>query len=370
MLRRSLTAAVTAPTAAIVAFAPPAPAATVLVAEGMAQPTGAAQTSFRGAFCQKNTCRSINNARGLYDAPLGSRQLQYAIDSTRGDIIVMAYSIGAASTYDRMRNWEANPAKAPDPARVKLIVTLGNPENKFGGIYRNDPNTGLPETQPYQHLDVTMQYDSVADQPTRLGIFSMINTAFARHFAYFEPTDIDDPDNLIYRDPDGTTYMLIRAEVLPMLAWIDWFATDEVMAELDATFRPLVERDYDRPAYVPQGEGADWGNGNPPPIADEGSHERSTTSDDEEPEEDSTTSDDDDESPGGRHRAPDVQADVPADAQEPADEDQVTADLEASDGDSDTLDESEPETALPAAETAPQEAPATATAAEASPEAA
>lgn len=93
----------------------------------------------------------------------------------------------------------------------------------------------------------------------------MINASFARHFAYFEDVDINDPDNLIYEE-NGTTYMLARANVLPMLQWRAAFTSPQRMAELDAQYRPMVERDYDRPDYVPQGDGADWGAGNPPPA--------------------------------------------------------------------------------------------------------
>ncbi len=123
----------------------------------------------------------------------------------------------------------------------------------------------MPAVQPHSHLDVTLQYDSVADQPTRWGWYSSMNNAFARHLEYFQPVDINNPNNLIHQDATGTTYMLIKADVLPMLKWQAWFTSPARMAELDARYRPLIEKDYDRPAYTPQGEGADWGNGNPPP---------------------------------------------------------------------------------------------------------
>ena len=249
-------------------WAPSAPAATVLVAEGTAQPAGTAQTAFSGAFCAHNTCRSIRNARHPFGVAMGSQQMQAAIDATQGSLIVMGFSLGAASVYDRMRAWENEPDIAPDVDRLTLIVTFGNPENKYGGDDRKNSYAGLPEAQPYQHLDVAMQYDSVADRPTRWGWYSMINLTFARHLDYFDPVDINDPDNLVYQDTDGSTYMLIQADVLPMLKWMDWFTTDERMAELDAKSRPLVERDYDRPDYIPQGEGADWGNGTPPPTVE------------------------------------------------------------------------------------------------------
>ena len=265
-VRRTLAAALAVPAATVLSYAPVAPAATVLAAEGTLQPTRSTQSAFSRTFCVRNTCRSINNARTPLDVSTGSYQLQAAVDATPGDIILMGYSLGAASIYDRMRKWAKTPALAPDPQRVVLVVTFGNPENRFGGSNRKAANTGLPAVQPHPHLDVTLQYDSVADQPTRWGWYSSMNNAFARHLEYFQPVDINNPNNLIHQDGTGTTYMLIKADVLPMLKWQAWFTSPARMAELDARYRPLIEKDYDRPAYSPQGEGADWGNGNPPPT--------------------------------------------------------------------------------------------------------
>lgn len=253
------------PAAIVMSSTPSAGAATVLAVEGTLQLSRTTQKAFGGEFCRQNTCRSINNARTPFDVKPASRQLQAAVDATPGPIMLMGYSLGAASIYDRMREWERNPGLAPDRDRLVLVVTFGNPENKFGGDKGRNSHVGVPDGEPYQHLDVTMQYDSVADRPTRWGWYSTMNAAFARHTDYFQPSDINDPDNLIYRDPDGSTYMLIKADVLPMLKWRAWFTSDERMAELDAQYRPLIEADYDRPDYVGQGEGADWGNGNPPP---------------------------------------------------------------------------------------------------------
>ncbi|VEG50913.1 transcriptional regulator [Mycolicibacterium aurum] len=267
-MKRASATALSMLIASLVSVAPPVQAATVLAAEGTGQPRGTVQTAFSGAFCTKNACRSVDNARSPFDVALGSRHIQAAIDATPGDIILMGYSLGAASVYDRMRIWAQDPATAPEYGRVTLIVTLGNPENKFGGSDRTNDYAGLPQVQPYPHLDVSMQYDSVSDRPTRRSLISSLNTSLARHFTYFEPVDVNDPENLIFRDADGTTYMLIRADVLPLLKWLDPWVSDAQMARLDAVVRPLVEKDYDRPDYIPQGEGADWGNGTPPPTVE------------------------------------------------------------------------------------------------------
>lgn len=262
----SCAAAVLMPAALMVSPAPTSGAATALFAGGATRPSGEAQTAFGGAFCEQNTCRSLG--RGTVTKTLASNQIQTAVDATPGDLILVGYSVGAAGIYDRMREWEANPAIAPDPARVVLIVTYGNPENKFGGRNRQNADTGLPAVQPYDHLDVVAQYDGVADYPTRFGFYSVVNSAFGQHFAYFDGLDINDPDNLVFQE-GNTTYMLIPAETLPMVRWLQPFVSAQRLAELDAKYRPLVEQDYDRPAYVPQGEGADWGNGNPPPSLTE-----------------------------------------------------------------------------------------------------
>lgn len=342
-VRRALAGALAAPATILLVQPASAPAATVLAVEGTAQKRGNAQTAFNSEFCEHNTCRSINNARSPFDVKPGSRQLQAAVDSTGGDIVLMGYSLGAATIYDRLREWEKTPAQAPDPGRVVLVVTYGNPENKFGGDDRKNYYAGLPAMQPYQHLDVTMQYDSVADVPTRFGWYSQMNIAFGRHLAYFQDVDINDPDNLVYRDGDGTTYMLIKAETLPMLAWMDPWISDERMAELDAKYRPLIEKDYDRPDYLPQGEGADWGNGTPPPSldddddaeveADENRVARSRESDEDEV--DPETDDDRDATRKGRSQQAPADAENPADAETPADDN----DDDAADNESVTTDE-------------------------------
>lgn len=272
--------AMSVPTVMALSAAPSAIAATVIASEGTWRPTGEAQSGFSGAFCEQNTCRSLGT--GSFSARTTSRQIQTAVDTTPGDIILLNYSLGAAGMYDRMREWERNPDIAPDPDRVLLIVTYGNPERKYGGDNRNNPGAGLPAQQPYQHLDAVVQYDSVADSPTRFGFYSAINAAFSRHFGYFdEGVDINDPNNLVFQE-GNTTYMLIPAETLPMLNWVRPFVSEERLAELDARYRPLVERDYDRPDYIAQGEGADWGNGNPPPSVSGAGQQEARQSDDAE----------------------------------------------------------------------------------------
>ncbi|CAA0129273.1 SL1278 acyltransferase Chp1 [Mycolicibacterium vanbaalenii] len=237
-----------------------AKADTVLAAEGLMQRPGKTQTAFGGVFCEHHTCQSVNNPTGLFTAftnvPRGAAMVAAAVGATKGPVMVIGWSLGAASIERQLREWADNPESAPAVDRVR-VVTFGAPEPT--GRDR-DRAAAIPATAPrYEQLDVVAQYDKIADKPDRWGWYSMINTASSQHFSYFD-VDIDDPRHLVYRDGQ-TTRMLIEADVLPMLKKWDWLLSDERMAELDAKYRPLVERDYDRPDYVPQGAGADWGNG-------------------------------------------------------------------------------------------------------------
>lgn len=247
----------------------PSAHATVLGVEGVAQAAGTTQTAFNNAFCHAQVCRSVRNPAVPWGVDAGARKLDAAVAATPGPVTVMGYSLGAAVVYEQLDRW-ADTDTAPEPADVR-VVTFGNPNNKHGGSNRRHA-TPLPDVQPYEHLDVTAQYDNVADTPSRWGWYSMLNQSASQHRSYFT-VDVDDPDNLVYED-ENTTYMLIEADVLPMLRWRDWFTSDERMAELDDKYRPLVERDYDRPDYQRQGEGADWANGVKPEALQDAEAER------------------------------------------------------------------------------------------------
>lgn len=262
---------------------------TVLAVEGLMQRPGKTATAFGGAFCQHG-CRSVNNPTslltGFTNQARGADRIEAEVaaalaDPTTGTVTVIGWSLGAASIDTTEDRWQANPESAPAPGRVRL-VTFGRPNDRD-----DDRQTAAPEYR-IERLDVVMQYDKIADKPDRFGFYSWLNSAMAgsRHFDYFT-ADINDPTNLVYRDGQ-TTHMLIEADVLPLLRWRDWFTPDDRMAELDAKYRPLVEADYDRPAYVEQGPGADWGNGVEPETLrdneEESWSERSTESGSVEPE--------------------------------------------------------------------------------------
>lgn len=140
--------------------------------------------------------------------------------------------------------------------------------NRYGGTQR-DRAAAIPAVQPYRHLDVVNQYDSVADRPARWGWYSQRELSLSRHLAY-DDIDINDPANLVYRD-GNTTYMLVPAKELRQLRGLRFlrdigWVTPERYDEIDAERRARIEADYDRPTYVAQGPGADWANGVEPEV--------------------------------------------------------------------------------------------------------
>ena len=231
--------------------------ADTVTGEGVFMPRGSTAKQFGGAFCPSVTVSSMPTSVRSQSAKLDA-----AVMASAGPTVVVAFSLSAVAADDMVADWIADPATAPDPQRV-WIVTTGNPLNRYGGTQR-DRAAAIPAVQPYRHLDVVNQYDSVADRPARWGWYSQRELSLSRHLAYDE-VDINAPENLVYRD-GNTTYMLVPAKELRQLRGLRFlrdigWVTPERYDELDAERRTRIEADYDRPAYVEQGPGADWGNG-------------------------------------------------------------------------------------------------------------
>ncbi len=242
--------------------------ADTVTGEGVFMPRGSTAKQFGGVFCPCTTVSSMPTSVRSQAAKLDA-----AVMASTGPVVVVAFSLSAVSAGDMVADWIADPSTAPDPARV-WIVTSGNPVNRYGGTQR-DKAAAIPVVQPYRQLDVVNQYDSVADRPARWGWYSQRELSLSRHLAYDE-VDINDPENLVYRD-GNTTYMLVPAKELRQLRGLRFlrdigWVTPERYDEIDADRRAKIEADYDRPNYVEQGPGADWANGIEPEVLREESH--------------------------------------------------------------------------------------------------
>lgn len=281
-----LIAAVVAVGAGVLIGAPQSHADTVVAGEGVFMPRGNTAKQFGGAFCKTQTCVSPTNMPT--STTTAANQIDAAVRAAMGngeDVTVIGYSLTADALSKLVAKWNANPATAPDPARVRIITT-GSPVSRYGGTQR-DYSTAvpIPNEQAYDHLDVVMQYDSVADKPVRRGWYSMMEVSLNRHMAYPE-ADINDPNNLV-REDGNTVYMLIPAKELKQLSFhrtlVKWGAmTQERYNEIDAERRAKIEADYDRPQLVEQGAGADWVNNvKPEALRDEEPNARVRSTDDD-----------------------------------------------------------------------------------------
>lgn len=249
---------------------------TVITGEGVFQPRGSTAQQFGGVFCQPSCVTVSSMPTSVRSQAL---KLDAAVMSSTGPTTVWGFSLSAVAVHQLVDEWTANPDTAPDPERVRIITT-GNPVNKFGGTQRDRSSAvAMPAEQPYSHLDVVAQYDSVADRPARWGWYSAIEVSLSRHMSYDE-ADINDPANLVYRD-GNTTHMLIPAQELRQLRGLRWlrdigWVTPERYDEVDAERRARIEADFDRPAFIEQGEGADWANGIEPDVLRDSEAEEET----------------------------------------------------------------------------------------------
>ena len=254
MRARIAATAATLAVSAIIGQAPVASADTVLTLEGGIvglQPwLHFTPLQLQGDLCTApNHCQPVN----YFAMPLGQTfndqgavTLNEAIDALPADgtpTVLYGHSQGGQVIYSALRGWAANPATAPDPARVSW-VSIGNPENTFGGK-SPDPT---PADSPYQGTEVIRQYDGWADWPTDTrNILAVVNAIVGMrtvHANYFK-VDIDDPANIRYT-AGNTTYVFVPNTMLPLVQLTGPLAP-LLNPVLDPILRPIVEAGYQRP---------------------------------------------------------------------------------------------------------------------------
>ena len=212
----------------------------------------------QGALCKSpKTCTPVDYPAwplGQYFNNLGSDELISAIDALPAGTPVtpFGHSQGGQVIYTTIRRWVADPANAPDPSQVKW-VSIGNPENAFGGTKRQD---GLPPDTPYQGIEVIKQYDGWADYPTgKMNFLAWLNAAVGKNnthvWGYFD-VNLNDPNNILWipDKADGTpgniTYVFVPNDTLPLIQATGILAP-LLNPILDPILRPIIESAYDRP---------------------------------------------------------------------------------------------------------------------------
>lgn len=180
----------------------------------------------------------------------GVAALDKWISTSTGKKTVMAFSKGTHSVLGWIRE---NPLDL-DAYTVQFVL-LGSPETP-GNTYPYEGHKGghgLPQTGNYDNVYfVVREYDGIADAPyDKFNLLALLNASVSTHLAGYEDLDLDNPD-AVYVDPKtGATTLYFRSDVLPILTRIDWLASDEQMAKLDALLRPLIDAAYRRPVVIP-----------------------------------------------------------------------------------------------------------------------
>ena len=257
---------VAALSAALIAPAPVANAATVLTLEGglvgMQHLLRFTPLQLRGDLCRSpNSCQGVAYfafpAQPFTDR--GAANVEKAVDALPADepVVLFGHSQGAQVIYSDLRRWAANPGSAPDPAQVSW-VSIGNPENRYGGKRPNTDeaaNPWLPADTAYHGTEVIRQYDGWADWPddstNLIAVANALVGMFTTHTAYWNG-DLNDPRNVRYTPdlpgggPGNVTYVWVPNDTLPLVAWAGPFAP-----MLDNALRPLVEKGYSRPVDIP-----------------------------------------------------------------------------------------------------------------------
>ena len=242
------------------------PAATVLTLEGglvgVQHLVHFTPWQLQGALCKSpNVCRPVDYLALPGDAfnERGADLLQLAVAAVPidgGPVTLFGHSEGGQVIYAALRRWAADPSTAPDPSRVSW-VSIGNPENPFGGVVGKlglKATPRLPADTAYPGIEVIRQYDGWADFPSDprnlLAVANAVVGALTIHPLY-NNVNPDDPNNVRYTPdkPDGTpgnvTYVFVPNPKLPLIA-----GTGLLEPALDKILRPIIEAGYSRPGGV------------------------------------------------------------------------------------------------------------------------
>jgi len=215
----------------------------------------------QGSLCATpNVCTPVDYPAwplGQYFNDKGADRLIDAINAQPADgppVVAFGHSQGGQVIYTAVRRWIADPANAPDPSAVSW-VSIGNPENAFGGVKKQD---GLAPDTVYQGIEVIKEYDGWADAPSGpFNLLSWLNGQVGRStthvWGYFD-VDLNSPDNTYYRpndvngNPGNITYVFVPNDTLPLVAMTGILAP-LLNPILDPILRPIVDAGYSRPNW-------------------------------------------------------------------------------------------------------------------------
>ena len=255
------------PFALTATYAPTAPSTVLTLEGGLVGLQNVARFTplqLRGDLCKApNGCQPVDYTALPSDKNNddGAVLVTRAIDALPPEqpVILFGHSQGGQVIYAALRQWQNDPASAPDPARATW-VSIGNPENPYGGVTSKfgfaQPNPRVPADTPYKGTEVIYQYDGWSDAPDNpfnlLAVLNAVVGSQIYHTTKYFTTDINSPDNVTFTpdQPDGTpgnvTYVYVPADVIPLVS-----GTGLLAPMLDNLLRPIIERGYNRPVDIP-----------------------------------------------------------------------------------------------------------------------
>ena len=138
----------------------------------------------------------------------------------------------------------------PQQAKRVTFTLIGSPDTPEGRPSKGKGHkgrNGLPDGDWSNVSFVVRQFDPVSDPLARFNWLAAINASMSVHMRGYDNLDLTAPDAVHVDERTGARTLYYRTDVLPILAWRDWFTSDERMAELDAYYRPKIEAAYERP---------------------------------------------------------------------------------------------------------------------------
>ena len=217
---------------------------------------------FIGNWCLGLSCDTWDVSVGT-----GVANLQTALTTTSGDVVLFGYSQGGAVVSNELRNIANNPVLLD---RIKGVTTIGNIDNPDGGLWsrlgflRRVPFLNItfgkstPVDLPLDFTTIGFQYDPVVYAPVFWGNpFSLLNAAAALetvHGNYLTPNGNGPTDPIAYGytaeeladqmdfskhpenfrfDSHNNAYIMIPARSLPI--------ADLVLSVTPGAVKPIVK---------------------------------------------------------------------------------------------------------------------------------
>ncbi|MGB0970394.1 MAG: PE-PPE domain-containing protein, partial [Mycobacterium sp.] len=168
------------------------------------------------------------------------------------------FSQGAVIATEWLRG-NRNNIFAPSPEDLSFVL-VANPLRKYGGSRpAYDDDIQPTPTTRYDVLDVTVEYDGVADFPDNpFNLLAVANALVGFQYIHifgYQDVDLENAEKLVWKE-GNTTYVLIRRENIPLLEPLRELGLGGLADSLNDPLKAVIDSAYDRtyPGLVSQDE--------------------------------------------------------------------------------------------------------------------